>query len=297
MVRSITLTYLLLFWGYVYSQTPTDTLNSQRLYLVAGGGSAIYVTGISYLSFVWYKDHERVPFHYYNDLLGYKQMDKWGHAYAAYWESYAAYNALRWAGLSKRNALLIGGPLGLVFQTPIEVFDGMYEGWGFSWWDMAANAFGSILFTTQQALFDEQLVLMKFSYSPSGYPKYHHILGTNHLESFFLDYNGHTHWLSANLNGITGISAIPQWLNLAVGYSANGMIYEFDNPTYYQGRPFPHLERYRQYFVSIDIDLTRIPAKRKWVRTLLHTANLVKIPLPAVEFNRIDGVKLWPIYF
>jgi hypothetical protein len=32
--------------------------------------STIYVGGISFLGFIWYKDHERVPFHYYNDAKG-----------------------------------------------------------------------------------------------------------------------------------------------------------------------------------------------------------------------------------
>src|SRR5690606_12332168 len=92
-----------------------DSLNKKRLYLVAGTGFGVYAAGLSYLSFVWYKDHERVPFHYYNDSKGYLQMDKAGHAYSAYWESYAAYHALRWAGLSKKKALIFGGPVGLVF--------------------------------------------------------------------------------------------------------------------------------------------------------------------------------------
>lgn len=274
-----------------------DTIVKPRLYGVVGFGSGFYVGGLSYLSFVWYKDHERVPFHFYDDSKGYLQMDKFGHAYAAYWESYAAYQALRWAGLDKRKSLLWGGPVGFLFQLPIEVFDGLYEGWGFSWWDVGANAFGSALFSFQQALFDDQVMLMKFSYSPSGYPKYHHILGETELQSFFLDYNGHTHWLSVNLRDISGIEAVPPWLNLAFGYSANGMIKEFENPTWYRGQPFPHLERYRQFLFSLDIDLTKIPARRKWVRTTLKTLNLIKIPFPAIEYNRVDGVKLNPLYF
>lgn len=84
-----------------------------------------------------------------------------------------------------KTALLIGGPMGIVIQTPIEVFDGLYEGWGFSWWDMAANTFGAALFTAQEAIFDEQPVVMKFSYSPSEYPRYHPILGENNFMSFF----------------------------------------------------------------------------------------------------------------
>jgi hypothetical protein len=274
-----------------------DSVDKKRLATTVGIGTGIYLAGFSYLGFVWYKDHERVPFHLYNDSKGYLQMDKWGHAFGAYFESYAAYKALRWSGVDKKKALIYGGPVGLLFQTPIEIFDGLYEGWGFSWPDMAANAFGSLLFTAQEATFDEQLVVMKFSYSPSIYPTYHTILGESHLERFFTDYNAHTYWLSGNVRGLTGIRKIPSWINIAFGYSANGMIYEFDNPQYYQGKPFPKLERYRQYIFSLDVDFTKIPTKRKWLKKIFQAVNIIKIPFPAIEVNKIEGVKFRPIYF
>ena len=271
--------------------------DKSRLRLVAGVGSGLYIGSTSYMGFVWYRDKERVPFHFYNDGRAWLQMDKFGHAYTAYWESQLTYKALRWAGVDKRRALLWGGPAGFVFQAPIEIFDGMHEGYGFSWWDVVANGVGSVLFTVQEAVFDEQLVIMKFSYSPSIYPRYHHKLGENHFDRFFLDYNGHTYWFSANLRTLTGITAIPEWLQIAYGYSANGMILEFDNPVEYRGEPFPHLDRYRQHLFSLDLDLSRIPARKRWVRILLQTANTIKIPFPAVEFNRVDGIKSHPVYF
>jgi hypothetical protein len=280
-----------------YSPYYSDTIAPKRFNKVVGFGSAAYVGGLSFLSFIWYKDVERVPFHWYNDGLGYLQMDKFGHAYGAYYESYYTYNALRWAGVDKKTALLIGGPMGIVTQTPIEVFDGLYEGWGFSWWDMAANTFGAALFTAQEAIFDEQPVVMKFSYSPSEYPRYHPILGENNFMSFFLDYNAHTYWFSGNINKISGTQVLPGWLNLAVGYSANGMIHEFENPKFYKGEPFPHLERYRQFFISLDIDFTRIPNNKPWLIPVLQVLNMVKVPFPALEFNRIDGLKFRPLYF
>lgn len=245
-----------------YASEYPDTINKKRLYTAIGIEAGTYAVGLSYLSFIWYKDQERVPFHFYDDSKGYLQMDKAGHAYSAYWESYAAYHALRWAGVKKNTALLFGGPLGLIFQTPIEIFDGLYEGWGFSKYDMLANTFGATLFTVQEAFFDDQIVLMKFSYAPSIYPSYHTHLGETPLESFFLDYNAHTYWLSANLQKITGIKAVPPWVNVAFGYSANGMIYEFNNPEYYNGAPFPELERYRQYLFSLDVDFTKIKTSK-----------------------------------
>ena len=287
-----------LFSGNSHGQRiKPDSLNKKRLFTVIGAEAGIYTTGLSFLAFIWYKDHERVPFHWYDDSKGYLQMDKAGHAYGAYWESRAAYHALRWAGVNHKKALMFGGPAGLIFQTPIEIFDGLYEGWGFSWPDMAANSLGAAIFTAQQAIWDDQRITMKFTYSPSIYPSYHSILGESYMESFFLDYNAHTYWLSANLKSLSGINGLPPWLNIALGYSANGMIYEYRNPVWYNGKPFPHLDRYRQYLLSLDVDFTKIPTRRKWLRQVYGFLNLIKIPFPTLEYNRIDGFRLRPFYF
>lgn len=280
-----------------YGEPYPENLDKKKLNNVIITEVGAYAAGLSFLSFIWYEDLERVPFHYYNDNKGYLQMDKFGHAFSAYRQTYSSYYALRRAGLGKKKSLLYGGPAGLLFQTPIEIFDGIHEGWGFSWGDMIANSFGPILFVTQEALFDRQLVTMKFSYAPSPYPKYHSILGETKLESFFLDYNGHTYWFSANLKGITNSKALPPWLNLAIGYSANGVIKEFENPAFYRGEPFPHLDRYRQYLLSLDIDFTQVKTNKKWLKKTFKLLNLIKIPFPTIEINRIDGLKARALYF
>ncbi len=287
-------------WGQradLYTSNYPDSIIKPKLYKAIGIEAGAYLAGLSFLKYIWYKDHERVPFHFYDDSKGYLQMDKAGHAFSAYRQSYAGYYALRNAGVKKNQALLYGGSLGFIFQTPIEIFDGLYEGWGFSWSDMAANTLGSILLVGQEIAFDEQVILMKFSYAPSIYPDYHNHLGETHLERFILDYNGHTYWFSGNLRKLTRLQKLPSWLNVAYGYSANGMIYEFDNPTFYKGTPFPKLERYRQHFLSLDIDCSRIKTNRKLLKTILRTINLVKIPFPAVELNRVHGLRFRPLYF
>ncbi len=294
--------YVVLFSTSIFGQPQfaelyPDTLNKKKLATVIAIETGSYVAGLSFLSFIWYKDQERVSFHFYDDSEGYLQIDKAGHAYGAYRESYTAYYALRSAGVNKKKALLYGGPIGLIFQTPIEIFDGLYEDWGFSWYDMIANTLGAGLFMTQEALFNEQIVLMKFSYAPSEFRNLHSALGENHIESFFLDYNAHTYWLSANLNKISRSDKIPKWLNVAFGYSANGMIYEFENPTYYRGKPFPHLDRYRQYLLSFDIDFSRISSNKKWIRFLLRSVNLLKFPFPALEYNSVNGIRFRPLYY
>lgn len=112
----------------VVDPTFPDTLDRKQLRHTLVGQGVFFVGGLSYLDSNWYLDRERVPFNFYNDAAGYLQVDKAGHAFGAYGYSYWGYRTLRQAGVSTRKALIYGGGLGLYFQTPIEVFDGLYEG-------------------------------------------------------------------------------------------------------------------------------------------------------------------------
>ena len=55
--------------------------------------------------------------------------------------------------------------------------------------------------------------------------------------------------------------------------------------------------RYRQFFVSLDIDLTRIKTKSPFLKTLLFLFNTIKVPAPAIEFNTLGKVRFYPVYF
>jgi hypothetical protein len=289
---------LLLFSGGLMAQsTDSTTVNKKRLALVIGAESAFYVGGMTYLNEIWYRDYERVPFHWYQDQTGYLQMDKFAHGYIAYHESKTGYNLLRWSGVPKNKALLWGGSLGFILQLPVEIFDGLYEGYGFSVSDVVANTAGSLLFTLQQLRWDEQRITFKYSFSPSPYAKVRPtVLGENTLEQLFLDYNSHTYWWSVNLHSFARNSNVPKWLNVAVGYSANGLLGEFKNPDFINGRPAPYYERYRQVLLSLDVDLSKIPTRSRALKAVFNALNLLKVPFPAVEFNN-RGVKGYWMYY
>ena len=273
-------------------------LNKPQLYSTIAAEALAYAGLISYLQFVWYKDHDRVPFHFYNDNKGYLQIDKCGHVYGAYVESYIGYNLLRSAGVTRNKSLIFGGLLGFALQAPIEIFDGLYEGWGFSWGDMAANAAGSGIVIANELIFNEQLVKYKFSYSNSIYaPMANGYLGENTLEKIFYDYNGHTYWLSMPISKMVGKNYIPQWINIAAGYSANGMFGEFKNKRSYGGVLIPETERYRQYLLSLDIDWTRIPTQSKLMKVLLQAMVFIKLPFPAIEFNSKGEFRGYWLYY
>jgi hypothetical protein len=271
-----------------------DSLNRRKLYTAIATEAAFYAAGISYLRYVWYRDKERVPFHFYDDGAGYKQIDKFGHVYGAFIESYIGYHWLRAAGVKQNKALLYGGTLGLVLQ----IFDGLYKGWGFSWWDMAANAAGSGIVIGNELLFGQQLLKYKFSFSPSPYRKMAHgYLGDNVLESLFLDYNAHTYWLSLPANRLLLRDKLPGWLALSVGYSANGMFGEFENRRSYRGNPIPATERTRQFLLSADVDWTRIPSRSKFLRTIFKGMTFIKLPFPALEINGKGKFKAYGLYY
>ncbi|MEO0404366.1 MAG: hypothetical protein AAF193_05810, partial [Bacteroidota bacterium] len=51
------------------------------------------------------------------------------------------------------------------------------------------------------------------------------------------------------------------------------------------GLPLPRFERYSQYIFSFDIDFQHIPIRRVWVKKVLGTFGIIKIPAPALEFS------------
>ncbi|MCF8284416.1 MAG: YfiM family protein [Sphingobacteriales bacterium] len=299
MRKAFSLLLLLLVFNVSFSQDSVK-INKPRLILATSVQGSVLIGGIAGLNYIWYEGHEKLGFHFYNnDGNEYLMIDKLGHAFSAYQESAIAYHSLRWAGVSKKRALLFGGPMGLILQTPIELFDAMYDGYGFSKNDMIANFTGSALFTFQELFWDEQIIKPKFSYSPSPYRDYYpRRLGDTQLKSFFLDYNAHTYWLSFPANKIICSEKTPKWLNIAVGYSANGMFGEFENPaTTNLGVPIPHFDRYRQFLLSVDVDLTKIPTKSKGLKVVFNVLNRIKIPAPTLEYNSLGKFKGYGLYF
>lgn len=251
--------------------------------------------GMFVMENTWYRDREIVRFHFYDDSRAYLQVDKFGHAFGAYVQSYTGYHWLRRSGMTRMSAILYGASWGILLQTPIEIMDGIHEGWGFSWADMAANSLGSGLVIAQAALLDEQLIRFKFGYAPSRYADLANgYLGSSAPSRLLEDYNGHTYWLSIPLARLMPAQAppIPPWLCLAVGYGANGMIGEIENLGSYGGATIPQVERYRQYYLSLDVDWSRVGVHSRVLRAVLSGINLVKVPLPALEVPSVGRVRL-----
>ena len=268
-----------------------DTLKlkkNKKFYTFLAAEGIVLTGGITYLSKQWYSDKKRVPFHFYNDLRGWNQVDKFGHFYASYIESDIGYSLMKKFNFSEKKSLYLGGFQGLILETPIEIFDAYYDGWGFSLSDMVANAAGSLFFIFQQKIFKEQIIKPKLSFSRSKYARVANgYLGKNNIVSEFLyDYNGYTFWFSISPRSIFPRSKIPKWFNVSFGYGSDGMIGEFKNLSSYKGVEIPNFERFRQFYLSLDIDFSKIKTNSKFMKGVFTTLSYIKIPLPTLEISK-----------
>lgn len=279
-----------------------DTAFNKKRFFISSGGVILGAgTSLALLSELWYKDYPRSPLHSFNDNNEWLQMDKLGHLTTAYTVGYVGDNILKWSGVDSKKSAWFGGSLGLAYLTGIEILDGLSEEWGFSWGDMAANTTGSGVYIAQELIWKEQRIRPKFSAHLSPYAELRpNILGASTSERLLKDYNGQTYWLSANIASFLNKSTkFPLWLNVAFGYGGEEMI-KGDQTNYAilnaNRGTYDLYSAYRQYYLSLDIDLTKIKIKNHFLKTLLGTLNYIKIPFPAIEFSN-RGVKGYGIYF
>ncbi len=271
----------------------SDTLNKPRRNAVVITESVLGGSILLALDQLWYADFPRSSFHFINDNNEWKQMDKIGHVMTSYYVGKIGMEVLDWSGVSRKNQIIYGGTLGFSFLTAVEVLDGFSNEWGFSLGDLAANAAGTGLLVGQELLWEEQRITLKYSFHQTKYANIRPgTLGENYIQQALKDYNGQTYWLSANIWSFNKESKFPKWLNVAFGYGADGMLYGEDLPT----NEFSQ-DPYRQFYLSLDIDLVKIPTKSKFLKSVFSVINFIKIPAPTLEFRSKGGIKFHYLYF
>lgn len=282
----------------IAQQRDSTVINKTNLKKVIAIETSLYAATMVGLNQLWYKEYPREKFHFFNDNKEWLQMDKIGHTFSAYYLGLVGMEALKWSGVDKTKSTWIGGALGLMFLTSIEVFDGFSQGWGFSNGDMIANLSGYALAAGQQQLFNKQIIMLKFSAQASPYAQARpNVLGNGFAQRFMKDYNGQTYWLSVAISDILPVgNKFPPWLAVAFGYGAKGMYGGFDNIWESNGAhyDFSSVKREREFYAALDINLWRIKTKNKTLERILKTVGFLKVPLPCYEFN---SKRFYPFYF
>jgi hypothetical protein len=289
--------------AHSFSTKVNDTLHAPKtvkpMVLVSAAHVVTFAGTLLLLDKAWYRQHPRTSFHLHNDLHHWFQMDKAGHAFSAYQISRLSSRSFQWAGKEKSAAALLGSLAGNVFLYTIEILDGLSAQWGASLSDAGANLSGSLLFYSQEMIWNEQKAVMKYSFSASGLAHYRpDLLGQTWSEQLIKDYNGQTYWLSFNPQSLLGEQPyLPKWLNIAIGYGADGMTGSRINPLFHNDQPIPFAPRFRQFYLSPDVDFSRINSGNKNVDILLYYLNFIKFPAPALEYNPIGGFSFHLIFF
>jgi hypothetical protein len=286
----------------VYSTPP----NPKRVWVVAGLHTGVFGASMILLDKAWYANYPRGKFRTFNDWHEWLQVDKVGHAWSAYQLSRASMATFDWAGVPTKQQVWLGGTMGIVFQTAIEIQDGFSEAWGWSWGDVAANTMGSAMLVAQQLGWQEQRISFKLSFHRMRYDfadlndRTTELFGKSLPEQMLKDYNGQTYWLSANLKSFFKASRLPPWLNVAVGYGASDMFGALSNrwltDDFSTARDYRWLTRRRQFYLAPDIDFAKIKTHSKFLRSVFFCLNAFKMPTPALVFSN-GKVRLHGLYF
>ena len=250
----------------------------KNLLIVESSSYSLALVGLNQL---WYKGYKKSSFHFINDNNSWLQMDKFGHLTTSYFVGVLGIKTYQWAGFSRKQSIWIGGLTGTFFQSAVEILDGFSEKWGASSGDLVANSLGSLLAISQQLYWDEQKVLLKYSFNPSEISNTNpQLFGNNLIQKSLKDYNGQTYWLCFNFENVFNSSStyLPKWLNLAFGYGADNM--------YSDAYSLSHELGYRQFFLSLDINTDELNISNKFVKNLVNLFGFIKLPMPTLEYSQ-----------
>lgn len=255
--------------------TKIDKRKINNFFLVTG---TTYAGGMILLHQLWYKHFEKEPWHIFNDNREWLQMDKMGHIYNSFHITDITFATLHNAGMNRNKSMLLSAATTFLIMTPIEWLDGYSSAYGASPGDFLANLGGIGISVLRNLNPGKSPVSFKYSYIPSPYADLRsELLGKNLVEKIIKDYNSHAYWVSMDIE----LGRWPKWLNLAVGYSANEMVFARTDKNIAEG-----YENYRQFFFGIDLDLSDFEPNNKFLNKILRVADAIRIPFPTLEFSQ-----------
>ena len=170
----------------------------------------------------------------------------------------------------------------MAYETYIEINDGFAPNWGFDWKDMGANIFGALYPFLQKEIPFLQNFTFKWSFKPAWLKS--KAANSDHLLD---DYTHMTFWLGISPSELLPESLAkyyPSFLGIAAGLSIK-------NASHLNGST----NAYREWFISLDYDITKLPGKSPFMVKLKKILNFYHFPAPAV---RVSPSGIWyGLYF
>ena len=237
------------------------------------GGNVIL---LRYFKNAWWSGERSDGFFFKADWdQPFRDQDKLGHMWGGYHLAQTGYEALRAACVSPRKARLASAVYAAAFQLQIEIFDGQFEKYGFSYPDLIANSAGTALALAHQTWPGTQAVKPTFSYART--------LALRNRDRYpselrpSLDYSGQTYWLSFDVERMMPEQAKPLWpsfVRLSAGHSITDWIDPQTGAT---------MRAKRRILLSLDLDPSKLPGEHPLWKAVKNKLSYYHFPSPALQ--------------
>ena len=240
---------------------------------VAGNG-ALY----SYFKSAWWSGERADGFFFQADWdENFRDQDKFGHLFGGYHLARVGSALIRSACVSKPKAIAWSAAYAAVFQLQIEVWDGLYKKYGFSYPDLLSNTAGTALAVLHEAHPKTRAIKPTISYAPSAAMRNRDNIPGELRPS--LDYTGQTYWFSADIDALLPTEAKPYWpgfLRVSIGHSITDWI---DRNT------GANIRARRKILLSLDFDAEKLPGENRIWKTFKRTLSYIHLPSPALQIT------------
>lgn len=261
---------------------PNCGLSSSELALRRTGVGAAFVGGngilYSYFKRAWWSGEKADHFFFHADWdENFRDQDKFGHSLGGYHLARFGAAFLRSACMSKPHAVMWSAAYAALFQLQIEIWDGLYEKYGFSYADLLANTTGTALAVLHETHPATRAIRPTISYWPSAAMRNADNIPGELRPS--LDYSGQTYWLSADVNALLPQNAKQYWpsfLRVSAGHSITDWI---------DPQTGANIRAQRKLLLTIDFDAEKLPGDNRIWKTFKRQLGYIHLPSPALQLT------------
>lgn len=239
-----------------------------------GGNAALY----SYFKKAWWSGERAPHFFFRGDWdEDFRDQDKFGHMFGGYHLARGGNALLKSACMSPRKAIILSAAYASAFQLQIEIWDGLYKKYGFSYADLIANTTGTALAVLHETHPRTRAIRPTISYWPS--PAMQNRANIPGELRASLDYTGQTYWFSTDVNALLPSRAKEYWPSF-LRVSAGQSITDWVNP--HTGAA---MRAQRKILLSVDFDAEKLPGDNRLWKTVKHQLGYIHLPAPALELT------------
>jgi hypothetical protein len=188
--------------------------------------------------------------------------------------------------MSPKKALILSSAYAAAFQLQIEIWDGLYKKYGFSYADMIANTTGLAIAVVHETLPRTRAIKPTISYWPSAAMRNADNIPGELRPS--LDYSGQTYWFSADVNALLPRQAKPYWpsfLRISAGHSITAWVDPHTGAS---------LRAKRKILLSLDFDAEKLPGNNRLWKTVKHQLSYIHFPAPTLQITpKLVGIGIY----